>query len=69
MIIKYGGAIWSSVLNYFLPPLIDEEIKAYMHMDPISGAPVFLINAEELDSTVIITELTLPPQVAIGGDI
>jgi hypothetical protein len=40
-----------------------------MHMDPISGAPVFLINAEELDSTVIITELTLPPQVAIGGDI
>jgi hypothetical protein len=67
MINKNGGAIWSSVLIYFLPPFSEEEIKPYMHMDPLSGAPVLLINAEELDSPATITELITPPLVAIGG--
>jgi hypothetical protein len=34
MINKYGGAIWSSVLNYLTPPFIYKEIEPYMYMDP-----------------------------------
>jgi hypothetical protein len=65
MIEKYGGAIWDSGQQICLPPLAEQAITPFMHMDPISGALALLIDplAGYMHPLPTISELTQPPQV------
>jgi hypothetical protein len=71
MIGKYGGAIWDSVQQIFLPPLTKQAIKPLMHMDPISGAFAMLIDpfAGYMHLLPTINKLTQPPQVPSVGKV
>jgi hypothetical protein len=71
MIYKFGGGIWNSALNFFLPPITGRNIEPSMHIDPLSGAVVLLVNPNEecINPPTIITELTQPPRVPFVGEV
>jgi hypothetical protein len=71
MIHKFGGAIWNSALNFFLPPITGRSIVPFMQKDPLTGDVIHFVNPNEecINSPTIITELTLPPQVLFVGEV
>jgi hypothetical protein len=65
MIEKYGGAIWYSGTRTYLPPLTEQAVTPFMHMDPVSGALAVLIDPYEsyVHPLPTVSEPTQPPQV------
>jgi hypothetical protein len=65
MIEKYGGALSHSGKRSYLPPLTEQEITHFMHMDPMSGALALLIDPYEGYTHLVptVSEPTQPPQV------
>jgi hypothetical protein len=71
MIGKHGGAIWNSGQQIYLPPLTEQAIAHFMHIDPISGALALLIDPLEGNRHPLptISEVTQPPQVPPLGEV
>ncbi len=68
MIAKFGGAIWHSVRQVFLPPITEQGIKPFMHMDPVAGVSTLQIDPYVGSSQEFPCIVQLPPtlQVNIG---
>jgi hypothetical protein len=66
MIENYGGAIWHSGTRTYLPPLMEQAVTPFMHMDPISGVFALFIYPYEsyVHALPTVSDLTQPPQVS-----
>jgi hypothetical protein len=69
MIGKFGGAIWHSVPQIYLPPITEQASTPLMHMDPLSGALTLRIDPYAGSSQPLPCIVELPQTLKVHTEV